>query len=153
MIVLVHVQECVFLNVQQVVPVVPLALVVQDVVDAQTVLAHVQNNVIGTVQADVVHVVDVLDVKDVVDVAYYVKLLAILKENEMESYVNLELSLELISYLIQSNQENLCWLMNHVDLERTDTWRDKQFAFIKSTLDDLIIKRNIILDLMEQKKC
>ena len=65
-------------------------------------------------------------------------------------YIDLELSLEVIDFLIHNNRENLCWLMNHVSLERQDEWRDRKFKEISEKLDSLAIERGVILGEMEK---
>lgn len=68
----------------------------------------------------------------------------------MKQYIDLQLSLEVINFLIQNNRENLCWLMNHVSLERKDEWRDRIFKEISDKLNALVIEREVILGEMEK---
>lgn len=68
----------------------------------------------------------------------------------MEKYIDTNLSLELIDYLILVNRENLCWLMNYVTIKREDAWRDQKFQEIKDKITELVLERETILKCIKE---
>lgn len=43
-----------------------------------------------------------------------------------------------LTFLINGKRQNLCWIMSHCSIERSDEWRDKQFKRIQDELDMLV---------------
>ena len=63
----------------------------------------------------------------------------------MENYVDVELWLDALNYMIMSARQNLCWLMEHVTIDRDDEWRDRKFNEIKSQIDAMVAERGELL--------
>ena len=63
----------------------------------------------------------------------------------MENYVDVELWLDALNYMIVSARQNLCWLMEHVTVDREDEWRDRKFNEIKSQIDAMVAERGELL--------
>lgn len=63
----------------------------------------------------------------------------------MENYVDVELWLDALNYMITSARQNLCWLMEHVTVDREDEWRDQKFNEIKSQIDAMVAERGELL--------
>ena len=63
----------------------------------------------------------------------------------MENYVDVELWLDALNYMIVSARQNLCWLMEHVTIDRDDEWRDRKFNEIKSQIDAMVAERGELL--------
>lgn len=63
----------------------------------------------------------------------------------MENYVDVELWLDTLNYMIVSSRQNLCWLMEHVAVNREDEWRDRKFNEIKSQIDAMVAERGELL--------
>ena len=63
----------------------------------------------------------------------------------MENYVDVELWLDALNYMIVSARQNLCWLMEHVAVDRADEWRDRKFNEIKSQIDAMVAERGELL--------
>jgi len=63
----------------------------------------------------------------------------------LENYVDVELWLDALNYMIVSARQNLCWLMEHVTIDRDDEWRDRKFNEIKSQIDAMVAERGELL--------
>ena len=64
----------------------------------------------------------------------------------MENIVDVELWLKAVEYSIRARRENLCWLMQHVTVDRTDEWRDRKFRELQAEIDSLVAEREIALE-------
>lgn len=51
------------------------------------------------------------------------------------NYIDYDSYLDALNYLIIGRRQNLCWLMAHCSFDRSDTWRNKQFAKIQNDID------------------
>lgn len=69
----------------------------------------------------------------------------------MEEYIDINLSLQANSLLIEAYRETLCWLMHHVSLEREDSWRDRKFNEIQDKLNYLTMERGVLLEALNNK--
>lgn len=63
----------------------------------------------------------------------------------MGNFIDYELWLDTLNYLIMSARQNLCWLMQHVSVEREDVWRDRKFDEIRTQIDAMIAERGELL--------
>lgn len=59
----------------------------------------------------------------------------------METCIDIDLWMDTLNYLIISGKQNLCWLMEHVNIDRTDEWRDRKFNEIRSQIDAWVAER------------
>jgi len=59
--------------------------------------------------------------------------------------VDVELWLDALNYMIVSARQNLCWLMEHVTIDRDDEWRDRKFNEIKSQIDAMVAERGELI--------
>ena len=59
----------------------------------------------------------------------------------MENYIDIDLWLDTLNYLIMSAKQNLCWLMEHVTIDRSDEWRDHKFNEIRFQIDSWVAER------------
>ena len=59
----------------------------------------------------------------------------------MDNYVDVELWLDTLNYMVVSARQNLCWIMDHVTIDRDDEWRDHKFNEIKSQIDAMVAER------------
>ena len=59
--------------------------------------------------------------------------------------MDVELWLDALNYMIVSARQNLCWLMEHVTIDRDDEWRDRKFNEIKSQIDAMVAERGELL--------
>ena len=66
-------------------------------------------------------------------------------EKDLENYVDTELWLDTLDYMIWSARQNLCWLMEHVSVEREDEWRDRKFNEIRTQVDAMVAERGELL--------
>ena len=66
-------------------------------------------------------------------------------EKDLEEYVDYALWLDTLDYMIVSARQNLCWLMEHVSVEREDEWRDRKFNEIKSQIDAMVAERGELI--------
>ena len=59
--------------------------------------------------------------------------------------MDVELWLDALNYMIVSARQNLCWLMEHVTIDRDDEWRDRKFNEIRTQIDAMIAERGELL--------
>jgi len=71
-------------------------------------------------------------------------------EKDLEEYVDYALWLDTLDYMIVSARQNLCWLMEHVSVEREDEWRDRKFNEMRTQVDAMIAERGELLKEMER---
>lgn len=55
--------------------------------------------------------------------------------------IDTELWLDALNYMITSARQNLCWLMEHVTVDRADEWRDRKFDEISAKIDTMVAER------------
>jgi len=63
----------------------------------------------------------------------------------LENYVDTELWLDALNYMIVSARQNLCWLMEHVSVDREDGWRDRKFNEIQTQIAAMVAERGELL--------
>ena len=64
--------------------------------------------------------------------------------------MDVDLQLDGLNYLIMSSRQNLCWLMEHVTIDREDAWRDKKFNEIRCQIDLWVAEKEEIIREMGQ---
>ena len=64
--------------------------------------------------------------------------------------MDVELWLDALNYMITSARQNLCWLMEHVAVDRADEWRDRKFNEIRMQIDAMVAERGELLKEMER---
>lgn len=55
----------------------------------------------------------------------------------MEAY-EYKIYIDTLTFLISGKRQNLCWLMSHCTVDRTDEWRDRQLKKIQDEIDVLV---------------